>query len=119
MRELGKPETAIISSIDTYDGVIREESKLTTPESLELQMHFRNAVDSGIEYMVMEVSSQALKYGRLHEICFDAGVFLNISEDHISPIEHSDMEDYFGSKLRIFSQCKTACVNMDLTGCRG
>jgi len=113
MRELGKPETAIISSIDTYDGVIREESRLTTPESLELQMHFRNAVDSGIGYMAMEVSSQALKYGRLHEVSFDAGVFLNISEDHISPIEHSDMEDYFVSKLKIFSQCRTACINTD------
>jgi len=113
MRVQGKPESGIISSIDTYDGVIREESRLTTPESLELQMHFRNAVDSGIENMVMEVSSQALKYGRLHEVRFDAGVFLNISEDHISPIEHSDIEDYFASKLKIFSQCRTACVNVD------
>ncbi len=113
MRDQGKPETGIISSIDTYDGVINEESHLTTPESLELQMHFRNAVDSGIRYMVMEASSQALKYGRLYGVHFDAGIFLNISEDHISPIEHSDMEDYLTSKLRIFGQCSTACVNVD------
>ncbi len=113
MREQGKPETGIISSIDTYDGVIHEESHLTTPESLELHMHFRNAADSGIEYMVMEVSSQALKYGRMHGVHFDAGIFLNISEDHISPIEHSDMEDYLEAKLKIFSQCDTACVNTD------
>jgi UDP-N-acetylmuramoyl-L-alanyl-D-glutamate--2,6-diaminopimelate ligase len=39
------------------------------------------------------------------------GVFLNISEDHISPIEHPSMEDYFASKLRIFSQTRTALVN--------
>ena len=70
-------------------------------------------MNSGIEYMVMEVSSQALKYGRLHGVHFDAGVFLNISEDHISPIEHSDMEDYFSSKLKFFAQCRTACVNVD------
>jgi len=113
LRERDMPEAGIISSIDTYDGVIREESHLTTPESLELQMHFYNAVNSGIQYMVMEVSSQALKYGRLHGIEFDAGVFLNISEDHISPIEHSDMEDYFKSKLLMFKQCKAACVNLD------
>ena len=68
--------------------------RLTTPESLELRMHFSNAVNSGIEYMVGGIH-QALKYGRLHGVHFDAGVFLNISEDHISPIEHSDMEDYF------------------------
>ncbi len=113
LRERDKPEAGIISSINTYDGVISEESHLTTPESLELQMHFSNAVNSGIQYMVMEVSSQALKYGRLHGVEFDAGVFLNISEDHISPIEHSDMEDYFTAKLALFRQCKTACINLD------
>ncbi len=113
LRERDKPEAGIISSINTYDGVISEESHLTTPESLELQMHFSNAVSSGIQYMVMEASSQALKYGRLHGVEFDAGVFLNISEDHISPIEHSDMEDYFTAKLTLFKQCKTACINLD------
>ncbi|NLV36078.1 MAG: UDP-N-acetylmuramoyl-L-alanyl-D-glutamate--2,6-diaminopimelate ligase [Clostridiaceae bacterium] len=113
LREQDKPETGIISSINTYDGVTYEESHLTTPESLELQMHFNNAVNSGLQYMVMETSSQALKYGRVHGIEYDIGVFLNISEDHISPIEHSDMEDYFSAKLAIFGNCKTACVNME------
>lgn len=113
LREQGKPEAGIISSINTFDGVVNEESHLTTPESLELQMHFRNAANSGLQYMIMEASSQALKYGRLHGVKFDTGVFLNISEDHISPIEHSDMEDYLAAKLTIFSHCKTACINLD------
>lgn len=113
LRGEDKPEAGIISSINTYDGVLNEESHLTTPESLELQMHFNNAVSSGMQYMIMEASSQALKYGRLHGIEFDVGVFLNISEDHISPIEHSDMEDYISSKLTIFSHSKAACVNLD------
>ncbi|HEX2947834.1 MAG TPA: UDP-N-acetylmuramoyl-L-alanyl-D-glutamate--2,6-diaminopimelate ligase [Clostridia bacterium] len=113
LREQGKPEAGILSSIDTFDGVIREESHLTTPESLEIQMHFSNAVNSGLQYVVMEASSQALKYGRLHGVEFDVGIFLNISEDHISPIEHSDMEDYLTAKLTIFSHCRTACINLD------
>ena len=113
LRDENKPEAGIISSINTIDGVINEESHLTTPESLELQMHFSNAVNSKMQYMIMEASSQALKYGRLHGVEFDVGVFLNISEDHISPIEHSDMEDYISSKLTIFDHCKTACINLD------
>jgi len=113
LRDENIPEAGIISSINTFDGIINEESHLTTPESLELQKHFNNAVTSGIQYMIMEASSQALKYGRLHGIEYDVGVFLNISEDHISPIEHSDMEDYISSKLSLFSQCRTACVNLD------
>ncbi|MDR2771198.1 MAG: UDP-N-acetylmuramyl peptide synthase, partial [Clostridiales Family XIII bacterium] len=104
---------AILSGIENYDGVIREESHLTTPETLELHEHFRNAAESGMEYMVMEVSSQALKYDRTLGLRFDAACFLNIGEDHISDIEHTDFEDYFSSKLRIFRQCEAACVNAD------
>jgi len=110
---MNKPESAVLSSIDQYDGVIRRESHITTPESIELFQHFRNAVESGINFLEMEVSSQALKYNRVDEVVFDIGVFLNISEDHISPLEHPDFEDYFSSKLSMFAQTKTALVSTD------
>ena len=109
----GKPDCAIISSIDTYDGVSTEESHITTPEVLELYRHFQNAHDSGITHLVMEVSSQALKVGRVRGMTFDVASFLNIGEDHISPIEHPDFEDYFASKLKIFNQCRVGCINTD------
>ena len=64
-----------------------------------------------MKFMEMEVSSQALKYGRVEQIMFDAAIFLNISEDHISPIEHPDFEDYFSSKLKMFAQTKNALIN--------
>jgi UDP-N-acetylmuramyl tripeptide synthase len=41
------------------------------------------------------------------------GCFTNIGEDHISEVEHSSFEDYLESKLRIFSQCRSACVNIN------
>ena len=103
----------VISSIDTWDGVERFESHLTTPEPLELQKHFANAVSAGLEYVVMEVSSQALKYHRTLGIRFAAAAFLNIGNDHISPIEHPDFDDYFHSKLKIFAQAELSCVNLD------
>lgn len=107
----GKKPCGVLSSIQNYDGVIDEESHLTTPETLELHEHFEHMVDSGIENAVMEVSSQALKYDRTYGIIYDVGAFLNIGEDHISSIEHSDFEDYFTSKLRLFGQCRTLVVN--------
>ncbi|MCL1982871.1 MAG: UDP-N-acetylmuramoyl-L-alanyl-D-glutamate--2,6-diaminopimelate ligase [Clostridiales bacterium] len=113
LSSLGKHRSAYVSSIDTYDGVVEEESRLTTPEIMTLHKHFDNAVNSGIEYLTMEVSSQALKYERVLGVLFDVACFLNIGEDHISSIEHVDFEDYFSSKLSIFDQCKSACVNMD------
>lgn len=113
MKSCKKPKSAIISSIDTYDGVVNEESRLTTPESLVLHKHFYNAVKSGIEYLSMEVSSQALKYDRTLGVTFDIGCFLNIGIDHISDIEHPNFEDYLNAKLLLFNQCKVACVNLN------
>ncbi len=108
-----KPKNAILSGIDNYDGVINEESHLTTPEAMELHRHFNNAVRSGIEFLAMEVSSQALKYDRTLGITYDVGCYLNIGEDHISDVEHSDLEDYFQSKLILFRQCQFACINLN------
>ncbi len=109
----GKPETAIMSGIETYDGVGRSESRLTTPEAMELRRHIDNAAGQGIENMVMEVSSQALKYGRTEGIVYDAACFLNLGEDHISPLEHPSLEDYAASKMKLFDQCRSCAVNAD------
>ena len=113
MAAAGGRRTAICSGIDNYDGVIEEESHLTTPEIMELYQHMNNALNSGIRYMTMEVSSQALKYDRVDGITFEAGAFLNIGSDHISAIEHPDFNDYLESKLRLFSHCRKACINLD------
>ena len=113
MAELGRPECGLISSIETYDGTERFESHITTPEPLELQRHLAHAVQAGMEYLVMEASSQALKYHRSLCVDFAAAAFLNIGYDHISPIEHPDFEDYFASKLKIFAQGAVNCVNLD------
>ncbi len=113
MQASGGKETGVISSIDTYDGVERFESHLTTPEPLALEKHFANGVETGMRYLTMEISSQALKYDRVLGVHIAVGCFLNIGYDHVSPIEHPDMEDYFTSKLRIFEQCGTGVVNLD------
>lgn len=113
LQAAGKAPSGLLSTIETFDGAEHREAELTTPESLELFHHFRNAADAGMSHMTMEVSSQALKYHRVRKLKFDVGVFLNISEDHISPSEHQDFEDYFSAKLSLFKQTRTACVNLD------
>ena len=72
---IGKKECAIISSIDTYDGIENFESHITTPEAIEFYRHCNNAFESDITHLVSEVSSQALKYGRTSGVNFDIGVF--------------------------------------------
>ena len=103
----------VMGSIDTFDGIESFESHNTTPEAPEMWRHIANAREAGLSHMVMEVSSQGLKYDRVLDLGLKVAVFLNIGRDHISPIEHPDYEDYFSSKLRIFEQAETAVVNLD------
>ena len=112
-RDRNRPPCGILSTITTYDGVERFESHITTPEPLELQRHLARAAGAGLDFLVMEASSQALKYHRTLCTDFAAAAFLNIGLDHISPVEHPDFEDYFTAKLQIFRQGAVNCVNLD------
>ncbi len=111
-KKKGLEAPALLSSSINFDGRESAEARLTTPEPIELFSFMRRAVDNGVKTLVMEVSSQALKYGRCKGLRFDMAGFLNISPDHISSIEHRDFEDYFSSKLKIFQQSDRAFVNM-------
>ena len=105
---------ALFSSVDNcLDGHTYEESDLTTPESLDAFRMMRQAADNGMRYLVMEVSSQAYKVHRVHGLTFDIGAFLNISPDHISPIEHPTFEDYLHCKRQLITNSKTLVVNAD------
>lgn len=113
LRSRGTRPSAMLTGLVVDDGFERVPSHNTTPESVELQRHLAHAVKAGCDAAVMEVSSQGLKYNRTLGTHFAVGVFTNIGEDHISPIEHPSFEDYFASKLRLFDQAETAVVNLD------
>ena len=113
LEKAGK-KVGLIGTIAIYiNGEKIKESERTTPESIELQRIFAKMVESGVEYVIMEVSSQSLKLHRVDGCDFDLVVFTNLSEDHISPKEHPDLKDYFESKLRLFQMCKKGLVNID------
>jgi UDP-N-acetylmuramyl-tripeptide synthetase len=104
---------AFSTTVVIYDGKETVESTLTTPESLDCHRILRTAKDAGCDYFVMEVSSQAYKMQRIYGLNFEYGVFVNIANDHISPNEHKDFEDYFSCKLEIVKQYKYAVINLD------
>lgn len=108
----GGEQCGMMGSVLTDDGIESYESTNTTPEAPEVWRHLANCRATGRKNVVMEVSSQALKYQRVDNLTFDVACFLNIGRDHISPIEHPTFEDYFESKLAIFGQTKTAIVNL-------
>lgn len=112
LRTAGK-KVAYATTVDIFDGCTSKESTLTTPESLECHRILREARDSGCDDFVMEVSSQAYKMDRIYGLDFAYGIFVNITNDHISPNEHSDFEEYFGCKLEIVKKYENAVINFD------
>lgn len=109
----GKEPMGIFSSAELHDGKgIELAPNQTTPEAFELHRRFNNLVESNRDHLVMEVSSQAIKYDRTTGIKFEGAIFTNISNDHVSEKEHPSYEDYLGTKLRIFNQAKVAAVNL-------
>lgn len=107
-------KSAVLSTVEVDTGIEHHEAHLTTPESPDLQRYFAQTRDSGLPFLTMEVSSQAYKFSRVYGMDFDIGMFLNIGEDHIGPLEHTDFEDYFSCKLQLMEHCRTAIVNREM-----
>jgi UDP-N-acetylmuramoyl-L-alanyl-D-glutamate--2,6-diaminopimelate ligase len=72
----------------------------TTPEAPELQQMLRDMLKEGCGACVMEVSSHALALRRADHLRFAAGIFTNLTRDHLD--FHGDMESYFSAKRRLF-----------------
>jgi UDP-N-acetylmuramoyl-L-alanyl-D-glutamate--2,6-diaminopimelate ligase len=89
-----------IGTIGYRIGSKEVDAPRTTPESPELQQMLRGMVAEGCGACVMEVSSHALALRRADSLRFAAGVFTNLTRDHLD--FHGDMEAYFAAKRRLF-----------------
>jgi UDP-N-acetylmuramoyl-L-alanyl-D-glutamate--2,6-diaminopimelate ligase len=99
LREAGRT-AALLGTIEYRIGANVVPAPHTTPESLELNEFFAQAIQAGATDSVMEVSSHALEQERVYAIPFDVAVFSNLSRDHLD--YHKDMESYFAAKAKLF-----------------
>ena len=92
--------------------VITDENySMTTPDPSLLYKSIKEMQDAGCDTVVMEVSSHSLALGKLCPIFFDYGVFTGLSPEHLD--FHSDMEEYYQTKKRLFDVTRCAVINMD------
>lgn len=103
--------TGVIGTIENTVGDKILKTSRTTPESIELQKLFSKMVESDVNTVIMEVSSHALALHRVDECNFDIGVFTNLTLDHLE--FHKTMENYRDAKLKLFTMCKNAVINID------
>ncbi len=77
------------------------DNPITTPDAVSLQRTLSEMKAAGVSHVLMEVSSHSLDQFRVDGCEFDAAVFTNLSQDHLD--YHNTMEEYFGSKQRLFT----------------
>ncbi|HEY8892517.1 MAG TPA: UDP-N-acetylmuramoyl-L-alanyl-D-glutamate--2,6-diaminopimelate ligase [Clostridium sp.] len=104
-------KVGLIGTIANYIGVKKIHSERTTPESLELHELFKEMLDCGVSYCVMEVSSHSLSLDRVYGIEFNDSIFTNLTQDHLD--FHKTFENYFNAKLKLFEYSKNSIINID------
>ena len=111
---LGKEKVARIGTVEYKIGDEVIEAPNTTPESLDIVKMCKKAVEKGLEYLVMEVSSHALSLGRVDMLEFDVASFTNLTLDHLD--YHENMDNYFQAKRKLFTMLKDSkksSINID------
>ncbi|ELC8423652.1 UDP-N-acetylmuramoyl-L-alanyl-D-glutamate--2,6-diaminopimelate ligase [Clostridium perfringens] len=103
--------TGLIGTIANYIGNKKVDAVRTTPESYELHELFKNMVDAGVEYCVMEVSSHSLDLDRVYGIQFEEGIFTNLTRDHLD--FHKTFENYYNAKFKLFERSNHSIINLD------
>lgn len=96
--------TGFFSTVEySADGtVIPNPEHQTTPETNAVQKHLAAMRDSGCLYAVAEASSHGLspKTARLLNVIFDAGIFMNVTQEHLE--FHGTLEQYRYDKANLF-----------------
>jgi UDP-N-acetylmuramoyl-L-alanyl-D-glutamate--2,6-diaminopimelate ligase len=95
-------KVAMFTTVNTIIGDFEEENtlKMTTPSPFVVWDFIARARDAKCEYLVMETSSHALFYHRVHGLRYDVALMTNISQDHLDL--HRTMDNYVDTKLLLF-----------------
>ena len=86
----------------------------TTPDILEIYEMLIYCYEKECNYVIMEVSSQALSMNRVDGLLFDYVIFTNLTQDHLD--YHKTMKKYALAKQKLFYKLKKdgyALINID------
>lgn len=111
---LGEDKTARLGTVEYKIGDEIIPAPNTTPMSVDIVKMCKKAVDKGLKYLVMEISSHGLELGRVNMLKLDVGIFTNLTEDHMD--FHKNMENYFNAKKKMFDLLKdtrNSVINID------
>lgn len=108
----------LMGTVENFDGRESRPASMTTPGAPDLSAWLACMATHGCAAAAMEVSSHALDQRRADGLRFAAGVFTNLTGDHLD--YHGTMEAYRAAKARLFELLPgsaSAIVNMDDPAC--
>ena len=97
---LNKKKVATIGTLGMYLNYKKTKSILTTPDLVSLHKFMRDIKRKKIDIVMLEASSHGLHQGRLDGLNLKAGVFTNLSQDHLD--YHITKKNYLKAKLLLF-----------------
>ena len=112
--EAARIRCGVVGTVGYRIGDQVREATRTTPEAPDVQALLREMVNRGCGACALEVSSHALSLRRVDGLTFSAGVFTNLTRDHLD--FHADMEAYYRAKRRLFEMLPRdapSLVNVD------
>ncbi len=104
-------KVGLIGTNQNLIGDLALPAQRTTPDAYTLQNLLARMAAAGCSHVVMEVSSHALALSRTAGLTFRAGIFTNLTRDHLD--FHGTMEDYKKAKSLLFQQCHAGLFNLD------
>lgn len=104
-------KTGLIGTVCNMAGDKVFDAALTTPKPFELYTLLSQMAVEGCEYCVMELSSQALEQRRAVGLELKAGIFSNLTQDHLD--YHGTLENYAAAKAMMFAQAEISVLNVD------
>jgi UDP-N-acetylmuramoyl-L-alanyl-D-glutamate--2,6-diaminopimelate ligase len=96
-------------------GAALDGAELDVPKSYQgVLAAVRTALDRGARFAALEVTSEVLARGLAQRWPFSAGVFTNLTHDHLDA--HGSAEHYFASKAQLFHSLSAGGIAV-LNGC--
>lgn len=111
LEEVCRTKVGLIGTNQNLIGGEALPARRTTPDAYTLQGLLAKMEEAGCTHVVMEVSSHALALERTAGLWFRAGIFTNLTQDHLD--FHGTMEAYRRAKGKLFWQCEAGIFNLD------
>ena len=107
-------KVGLLSTVKIMVDDVEHKATHTTPDSLTINSYLAQMAEVGVEFCFMEVSSHGIHQRRTDGLSFAAGVFTNLSHDHLD--YHPNFAEYRDVKKSFFDNLPKSAfsvVNVD------